>query len=757
MGLSIVLGMSAAGVELAAGRAIKSIDKIGSTVSRLKNRRLKLIEDNIDVKKASDRLSTLQKTIDALYKKRSAIKIKLSTAKSQDEIDALKRKLAETGRKISGLNAHKIKVADWLKHARMEAERTDKSIVKIGKTIESINRHKLAIDANLRKRAELKSTISDKIALGITVAAPLKFAVDFESAMARVKALSGATDEQFKALSDTARKLGATTVFSASEAAEGMQYLAMAGFGANDTIKAMPGLLNLAAAGQTELAETSDIASNILSGFGLKASEMARVADVMAKTMTTANVDTRMLGETMKYVAPVASGLGASIEEVSALAAKLGDVGIQGSMAGTTIKAMYSRLSAPPSATAKMLKELGIETKDASGKFKGMITLIGEINDATRNMADAERAEVMQKLFGQEALGGAIALMNVGQKKLQEYERTLKNASGAAAKIAKAQNDTVKGSIKALGSSLETLAISATTALLPAIKGVTLGIKWLSDKLTAFSSFSPTLTGVVFGATAAFAAFSIAAAGLGYVMTFVANGFHKVKMTIVLFRSALMLANIQTAAATTKTKALALWQGVLAAKTKIAALWTMRGAVAQRGAAAAAGIFKVAMAGVNLVMRANPIGLVVTAFGALAAAVVWAYNKFDWFKSGIDKVFGWLGEKFDWLTGAVGKIKSIGSSIASFFGFGDGEKKIEVAQTVKKVAVQTAVAAQVATAQPASPHNVAATAPTAQGTYNITINVQGGGDPDAIAKEVERAIRNIEQSRRNRSYADEAI
>ncbi|BBG66374.1 phage tail length tape-measure protein [Hydrogenimonas sp.] len=226
MGLSIVLGMSAAGVELAAGRAIKSIDKIGSTVSRLKNRRLKLIEDNIDVKKASDRLSTLQKTIDALYKKRSAIKIKLSTAKSQDEIDALKRKLAETGRKISGLNAHKIKVADRLKQARLEAERTDRSIAKIGKTIESINRYKLAIDANLRKRAELKSTISDKIALGITVAAPLKFAVDFESAMARVKALSGATDEQLKALSDTARKLGATTVFSASEAAEGMQYLA---------------------------------------------------------------------------------------------------------------------------------------------------------------------------------------------------------------------------------------------------------------------------------------------------------------------------------------------------------------------------------------------------------------------------------------------------------------------------------------------------------------------------------------------------
>jgi TP901 family phage tail tape measure protein len=158
------------------------------------------------------------------------------------------------------------------------------------------------------------------VGLGATV----KVAADFESAMSRVGALSGATEKDMSSLTQTAKDLGATTSFSASQAAEGMSYLAMAGYDTNEIIASMPGLLNAAAAGQTDLATTADITSNILSGFGLEAAETAKVADVLTKTFTSSNVDLSMLGETMKYVAPTAKAMGISLEETAAAAGILG-------------------------------------------------------------------------------------------------------------------------------------------------------------------------------------------------------------------------------------------------------------------------------------------------------------------------------------------------------------------------------------------------------------------------------------------------
>lgn len=175
-----------------------------------------------------------------------------------------------------------------------------------------------------------KATVATTAAIAGVGIAATKVGSDFEAAMSRVGAISGATGKEFKMLEKTAMELGKTTVFSASEAAEGMQYLAMAGYDANEIVAAMPGVLNAAAAGQVELGTAADITSNVLSGFGLQASETSRVADVLTKAFTSSNTSMESLGETMKYAAPIARAAGFSLEETAAAAGVLGDAGIQG-------------------------------------------------------------------------------------------------------------------------------------------------------------------------------------------------------------------------------------------------------------------------------------------------------------------------------------------------------------------------------------------------------------------------------------------
>lgn len=191
----------------------------------------------------------------------------------------------------------------------------------------------------------------------------LRTAAQFESAMNQVAAVSGATGKQFQELENLAKQLGETTSFSASQAAEGMSFLAMAGFEVNDILESMPGVLNLAAAGQMDLAMASDIASNILTGFGKDASEMSKAVDVLAKTFTSSNTNLEQLGEAMAYVAPVANSAGLQFEEVSAAVGLLGNAGIQASRAGTTLRGAIANLLSPTGEAKKVLDRLGVSAK----------------------------------------------------------------------------------------------------------------------------------------------------------------------------------------------------------------------------------------------------------------------------------------------------------------------------------------------------------------------------------------------------------
>ncbi|TPG89950.1 phage tail tape measure protein [Brevibacillus laterosporus] len=305
----------------------------------------------------------------------------------------------------------------------------------------------------------------------------IQTATDFEYAMSRVGAVSGASETQMEALTKRAKELGASTVFTSSQAAEGMQYLAMAGFKSNEIIEAMPGVLDAAAAGQIGLGDAANITSNIMSGFGLSATESQRAADVLTKAFTTSNTTLLGIGETMKYVAPAAHAVGWSLEDMAAASGYLGNVGLDASMAGTALRASVTRLAGPTTQAADLMKYYGINLEDANGKMRRLPDILGQMKSSFTNLSDAERASAVQTIFGTEAMSAMLALMD-DPKGLDTYSQKLKDSAGTAAEIAARQMNNLKGATEKMKSAVEGAQLSIGEAFVPTLT-------WLSSKITS--------------------------------------------------------------------------------------------------------------------------------------------------------------------------------------------------------------------------------------------------------------------------------
>ncbi|WP_166671362.1 phage tail tape measure protein [Pseudodesulfovibrio indicus] len=376
-----------------------------------------------------------------------------------------------------------------------------------------------------------KSLLPIALAAGVLLAALapcISTAAEFESAMAGVGAVSRATPAEMRELSDAARELGATTAWSAMQVAEGQKYLAMAGFSVQENVAALPAVLNMASAGATELGRAADISSDILSAFNLEAAQMPRVADTLTAAFTTSNTSLELLGETMKYVAPVAEKAGVSLEGTAAMAGLLGNVGIKGSQAGTALRAMLNGLAAPSSEAAKSMAALGVVTTDAVGNLRNPIAILGDMAKATESMGSAQKMAFTKTVFGTEAMSAVLALFDqAGAGGITEYAAQL-TAAGTAAEVAARQNDNLVGDQKALGSAFESLQITIGSLFLPAMRGLAQAATWVVRGLDMIAA-SPVgkfllgaaavlsvtviaitlLSGAVWAGTAAWAAFNV--------------------------------------------------------------------------------------------------------------------------------------------------------------------------------------------------------------------------------------------------------
>lgn len=306
-------------------------------------------------------------------------------------------------------------------------------------------------------------------------------ATSFEAGMDRVAAISGATGSDFDALTEKAKEMGRTTKYSATDAADAMSYMAMAGWKTDDMLNGIDGMMTLAAASGADLATTSDIVTDALTGFGLSAQDANHFADVLAATSSNANTNVELMGETFKYVSPLAGALGYSVEDVSTAIGLMANAGIKGSQAGTSLRSIMTRLSTDTSGAATALAELGVEIKNADGSMRPLGNVMEDMREAFAGLSEEEKVTLASTVAGTEGMSGLLAIVNAAPEDFEKLTSAIANSDGAAQEMADTMSDNVQGKIATLRSKVEDLMIRAFEALQPAIEGVIEALGWAAD------------------------------------------------------------------------------------------------------------------------------------------------------------------------------------------------------------------------------------------------------------------------------------
>ena len=502
------------------------------------------------------------------------------------------------------------------KKTNTDLSKTQKAINGISKAQNRLNRVNQNIKRNTR---DIGSQAVGIVALGLSFKAALTPAIKFEQSMKDLEAVAfGSADatvpvaKNMELLSTQAKKLGATTAFSATQAAEGQIFLAKAGFKTNQIMKTMPSLLDLASASGTELGRTSDILSDLLGAFGKEAKDSGQLADVLAAATSSANVDMETLFETLKTAAPIGIAAGQSMEGITTATALLGNVGIKGSMAGTALKNAFVNLAAPASAGSKVLKELGIKVSDSAGNMLSMEKIMLSFGKKAKNLSQVKTIKAFDAVFGKRAMAGAINLTKaVSSGEFDKMLKNLKNSEGVAKKMAKIRMDSTEGSIVQLMSAVEGLAISFGSILTPLIRGVATAMTAFTTPMQNFIKNNETLV-----------------TGIG------------------IFAGVMITAKIAALAYT----------GVL---------WLITPALSAMTAGLK--IAKIAMVGLNFVMGLNPVSKLVLAVTALIAAGTLLIQFWEPVKTFFSELWDTL-TSFDF-SNIIGSLSAIGD----VFGFGDNE------------------------------------------------------------------------------------
>ncbi|MCD9065980.1 phage tail tape measure protein [Staphylococcus pasteuri] len=333
-----------------------------------------------------------------------------------------------------------------------------------GRAIQSVNRYKESINSAGMAMRNIGSNMSMYISLPVVAGfgAAIKKGMDFESQMAKVGAIAGASRGELKAMTDQAVDLGAKSVFSASEVGSGMKELSALGFNAKQTMSAIPGVIDAAAASGADMSTTATIMASTMNSFGLEASKSGHIADVLAMSANKSAADVSYMGEALKYAGTPAHSLGMSLEDTSGAIMAMSNAGLKGEQAGTTLRASLIRLAKPTKASQKAMDELGISLTDSKGKFVGMPSLVGQFQKGLQGMTKEQKLAAVSQIVGTESASGFLAMIDAGPKKIGAYSKSLKNSDGASKEAADKMNNTLKGAVEQLGGAFESLAIKIT-------------------------------------------------------------------------------------------------------------------------------------------------------------------------------------------------------------------------------------------------------------------------------------------------------
>ncbi|PTF68151.1 phage tail tape measure protein [Staphylococcus chromogenes] len=506
--------------------------------------------------------------------------------------------------------------------------------------------------------------------------AAVKKSIDFDDSMRKVKATSGATGSEFQQLRDKALEMGAKTKFSASESADALNYMALAGWDTKDMLGGIDGVMQLAAASGEDLGQVSDIVTDSLTAFGMKVKDSGHFADVLAQTSSKANTDVRGLGEAFKYAAPVAGALGYTVEDTSIAIGLMSNAGIKGEKAGTALRTMFTNLSSPTKAMKEKMDELGISITDSSGNMLPMRDVMDQLRGKFKGLSKEQQASAAATIFGKEAMSGALAVINASDEDYKKLTKSIDNSTGASKRMSDEMEGGIGGSIRQMKSAIESLAISIGDVMAPYIKKLA---EWVSHAATKLNEMPKGTQKVVVGFGLLAAAIGPLLMALGVMVSTIGSAMTVLGPLMLGIRNFTIATKLANGATKLWSGTQKIWNGIvttskaiadgyryavarLSTSQTIAALKTKLSETAIKIWTATTKAASVASKGLGLAIRfmTGPIGLVITAVGLLVAAIVHLWRNNLTFRNNVIKL--WNGIK-NALSVIWNSIKSFGIAV----------------------------------------------------------------------------------------------
>ncbi|MFC0991332.1 phage tail tape measure protein [Pasteurella multocida] len=496
-----------------AKKNLKALENQKKVIENFKALKKSVAVNNAELTKAQNEAQKLSAKFAQLATPTAKMRKEMEQAQARvkalkNEKTNLQRKINETkgaldkyGISTKNLGSANAMLNEKIKSANRALTEQNRQLKRNADTQARLNKARSSYDKTLSMRDKIsggamKAGLASGAILGAEVAM-LKPAMEFEKSFSKVQALTRLDKvkdaETIKALRDQAINLGATTAFSSSEVADAQGYLAMAGFTPEQIQASLKSVLNTALASGVDLARVSDVASDISSGFKIPASEMGRVADVLTLTFTTSNTSLETLYETMKEGGPIMTSLGQSFESSAAMAGLLGNVGIKGSSAGTALKNIGLNMI-----NNKQLKKLGVQVQDAKGNMRQIPEILADIKKKTDKMGTAQRSNVIKNIFGKIPVAAAMELISQADGALQNYENSIKNASGTVDKVSQTMADNLSGDIKSLLSAKEALGISIFDQNNTLLRGFTASLTEMLRGMNEWIKANPALAKTIF-------------------------------------------------------------------------------------------------------------------------------------------------------------------------------------------------------------------------------------------------------------------
>lgn len=651
-----------------ARRSADSLRKMGASADELRKAEAAvtatekaLKAQNKETKKAERDWTKASRSAEALAKQ---------AASQREAMDGLSDRLRQAGLNTNQLAASERKLRADAARARAETERQTKALEQQKRKTEAL--------ARARERAARIRDTSAQIAgvgarsagigAGMAVGGGLfaQAGISFEASMSEVGAIARLSkgSDALNGLRAQAEKLGSETSFSATQVAGGQKFLAMAGYTPEAIRDSIGDVLNLATAGGVELDVAADISSNIGSAFKIPAEQTSRVTDVLTATFTRSNVSLQTLGETMKYAAPIANQLGISLEQTSAMAGLLGNVGIQGSEAGTALKAIYNRLASPPKMARDALAELGVETRDlATGNLRDMPSILADIAEATEGMGTADKIGYLKAIGGQEASGALSELItqsDMSADKIREFAEVMRNSAGETTRVATQMADNTRGDLRSMASAWEGLSITLFDSNSGPLRDIIQSVTAVLRGITEWAKANPELTSTIVKVAAAITALLI---GFGGIAMTVAG----ILMPFAMLQGTLLKLGVGAAEG---GKGFSLFRSIFRGfgsviKGGLGLLPRLFGGLKMVG---------LGIRAIGLAMAANPVGAVITGI-ALAASLIYIYwepikafflGVWEKIRGPLNTLWGWVKTVFSW--SPIGMIVTNWDGITSYFG-----------------------------------------------------------------------------------------